>query len=98
MAQNIRITITPDLERALQILRQSTLGTLNTTELIKMAVGSFAQIKKLKESDVTPQEMDAMSSRLFYDWAKEDKTINIENIDHPKKLKPFTPTPYVRTR
>ena len=54
MAQNIRITITPDLERALQILRQSTLGTLNTTELIKMAVGSLAQIKKMKEGERIP--------------------------------------------
>ena len=45
MAQTIRITITPDVEKALQILRQSTLGTLNTTELIKLAIGSFAKIK-----------------------------------------------------
>ncbi len=48
MPQTIRITITPDLEKALQILRQSTLGTLNTTELIKMAVGAFANKKSLR--------------------------------------------------
>ena len=45
MAQTIRLTITPDLEKALLILHQSTLGTLNTTELIKMAVGGYAQLK-----------------------------------------------------
>ncbi len=80
MAQSIRLTVTPDLERALQILRQSTLGTLNTTELIKMAVGSLAQIKKMKEVDMTPQEMNTISSRLFQDWAREDETIDVENI------------------
>lgn len=94
MAQTIRITITPDMEKALQILRKSTLGTLNTTELIKMAVGSFA---KMKSSDLTPQEMDMLSSQLFQQWSKDDKTQNIENIAHPEKLKPFTPKPYVRT-
>lgn len=97
MAQSIRLTVTPDLERALQILRQSTLGTLNTTELIKMAVGSLAQIKKMKEVDMTPQEMNTISSRLFQDWAREDETIDVENIAHPEKLKPFSPKPYVRT-
>ena len=92
MAQTIRLTITSDLEKALQILRQSTLGTLNTTELIKMAVGSFAQ---LKGNDMSLNETDAMSSRLFYEWSIEDKTLNIDNIAHPEKLKPYTPKDYV---
>ncbi len=92
MAQTIRITITPDVEKALQILRQSTLGTLNTTELIKMAIGGFA---KMKAVETSPSEMDAISSRMFYEWAKEDKTLDIDNIAHPEKLKPFVPKPYV---
>ncbi len=95
MAQTIRITITPDVEKALQILRQSTLGTLNTTELIKMAIGGFAKIKAVETS---PGEMDVISSRMFYEWAKEDNTLNTDNIAHPEKLKPFVPKPYVRTR
>jgi hypothetical protein len=93
MSQTIRITITPDLEKALHILRQSTLGTLNTTELIKMAVGSFAQ---MKSNEITPRELDTISSQLFYKWAKEDGTLEVDNIAHPEKLKPFTPKPYVR--
>jgi hypothetical protein len=70
------------------------MGTLNTTELIKMAVGSFA---KMKSSDSTPQELDVLSSQLFQQWSKDDKTQNINNIAHRDKLKPFTPKPYVRT-
>lgn len=95
MAQNIRLTITPDIERALQILRQSTLGTLNTTELIKMAIGSLAQVKKTEEAGMTSQEINAISARLFHDWARKDETIDVENIAHPEKLKPFFPKPYV---
>ena len=103
MAQTIRITITPDIEKALYILRQSTLGTLNTTELIKMAIGGFAQIKKadipsVPNTDMNPNEIDAISSRLFYEWAKEDKTLDVNNIAHPEKLKPFIPKTYVPTR
>lgn len=108
MAQSIRITITPDLEKALQVLRQSTLGTLNTTELIKMAVGAFAQSKKndiaYKNSNSNKAEVDevaemnAISAQSFYEWAKEDDTLTVNNIAHPEKLKPFTPKPYVRTR
>lgn len=92
MAQTIRITITPDVEKALQILRQSTLGTLNTTELIKMAIGGFA---KIKTDETSPYEIDVISSRMFYEWAKEDKTLDVDNIAHPEKLKPFVPKPYV---
>jgi len=92
MAQTIRITITSDIEKALQILRQSTLGTLNTTELIKMAIGGFA---KIKTAETSPDEMDVISSRMFYEWAKEDKTLGVDNIAHPEKLKPFVPKPYV---
>ena len=97
MAQTIRITVTPDVEKALQILRQSTLGTLNTTELIKMAIGSFAQIKKTEGMAMTPKEIDIVSSQLFHNWAKEDETMDVDNIAHPEKLKPFSPKTYVRT-
>ncbi|MBI4096560.1 MAG: hypothetical protein HY425_02460 [Candidatus Levybacteria bacterium] len=95
MPQTIRITITPDVENALKILRQSTLGTLNTTELIKMAIGGFAKIKAV---ETNPDEMDTISSRMFYEWAKEDETLDTDNIAHPEKLKPFIPKPYVRAR
>ncbi len=95
MAQTIRITITPDMEKALQILRQSTSGTLNTSELIKLAVGGFARIK---QEDISPKEMDLISARLFYEWAREDGTLEVDNIAHPEKLKPFIPKKYVRTR
>jgi len=99
MSQTIRLTITPDLEKALQILRQSTLGTLNTTELVKMAIGGFAQIKKSdvnkqianENEDMTPAELDTISSHLFYEWAKEDGTLDTNNIAHPEKLKPYIP-------
>ena len=100
MAQTIRLTITPELEKALQILRQSTSGTLNTTELIKMAVGRFARLKAVRkeDTDISPEEWDRMSARLFYEWAEEDGSLEVDNIAHPEKLKPFTPKPYVRTR
>lgn len=100
MAQNIRITITPELEKALHILRQSTLGTLNTTELIKMAVGGYAQIKKadVDESEISPDQMNAISLRSFYEWAKEDETLKVDNISQNVKVKPFTPEPYVSNR
>lgn len=100
MPQTIRITITPDLEKALQILRQSTLGTLNTTELIKMAVGAFANKKKseisLDEREV--QEENLMSAYQFYQWAKEDGTLEDDNISPNAKLKPYIPEPYVPNR
>lgn len=89
MAQTIRLTITPEIEKALQILRQSTTGTLNTTELIKLAVGELAKIKKA--SEMTPQVMDLASAQQFYNWAKEDGTLDIDNIAEPEKLKPFIP-------
>ena len=102
MPQNIRITITPDLERALNILRQSTTGTLNTTELIKLAVGELAQLKRAKitglHDAITPQEMDKISARLFYEWSKEDNTLDDDNISPNAKLKPFIPEPYVSNR
>lgn len=100
MPQTIRLTITSDLEKALQVLRQSTLGTLNTTELIKMAVGAFANSKKsevsLAEKEI--QEENLMAAHQFYQWAKEDGSLEVDNIAHPEKLKPFIPKPYVRTR
>ena len=97
MPQTIRITITPDVEKALQILRQSTLGTLNTTELIKMAIGGFAKIKTVNRlnSDINSEDWDHMSARLFYEWAKEDGSLEVNNISPDAKLKPFDPEPYV---
>ncbi len=38
MARTIQITITPDLEKSLSILRQSKTGVENTSELIKLAI------------------------------------------------------------
>ena len=99
MAQTIRLTITPDLEKAINILRRSTTGTLNTTELIKLAVGELAQLKRQQKPDeITPQEMDRLGSRLFYEWAKEDNTLNEDNISPNVKIKPFMPEPYVSNR
>ena len=98
MAQTIRITITPDVEKALQILRQSTLGTLNTTELIKMAIGAFAKIKAARSEEMSPEEWDLMSARQFYQWAKDDGTLEIDNISPNAELKPFIPKPYVPNR
>lgn len=95
MPQTIRISITPDFENALHILRQSTLGTLNTTEIIKMAVGGFAQIKKM---EMSASQLDRVSSRSFYEWAKEDGTLHVDNIAHPEKLRPFRPKTHARTR
>lgn len=71
MAQSIRLTVTPNLEKALHILRQSTLGTLNTTELIKMAVGGFAQTKMTSNSAL--QEINHLATHSVYQWAKEDR-------------------------
>lgn len=100
MPQNIRITITPELEKALQILRQSTLGTLNNTELIKMAIGNFANSKKseisLAEKEV--QEENRMAAHQFYQWAKEDGTLDDDNISLSAKLKPYIPETYVPDR
>ena len=100
MPQTIRITITPDVEKALQILRQSTMGTLNTTELIKMAVGRYAKIKAhdKENQEMSPDELDTLSARLFYEWAKEDGTLEDENISPKAKLKPFVPEHYVPNR
>jgi hypothetical protein len=101
MSQTIRLTITPDLEKALSILRNSTTGTLNTTELIKLAVGELAQLKKkhvIELNEITPQEMDRFGARLFFEWAKEDGTLNEDNISPTTKVKPFIPEPYVSNR
>lgn len=95
MAQTIRLTITSDLEKALNILRQSTLGTLNTTELIKMAVGAFAKQKEKDNTELSPSEMDTISSSLFYEWAKEDGSLHEEAFTHPEEFKPYKPKEYV---
>ena len=101
MAQTIRLTVTPDLEKALNILKRSTTGTLNTTELIKLAVGELAQLKRrqIVESDqITPQEMDKVGAHLFCEWAKEDSTLGEDNISPDANIKPFIPEPYVSNR
>ena len=100
MAQTVRLTITPDLENALQIIHKSTMGTLNTTELIKLAIGGFAHIKNTEHSvpDISPKEMDTLSARLFQEWATEDGTLEVNNISSTAKLKPFVPEPYVPDR
>lgn len=98
MAQNIRITITPDLQNALNILRKATTGTLNSTELIKLAVGELAQLKKARlavSDDIAPAEMDKIGAHLFYEWAKEDNTLMDDNLSASVKLRPFIPEPYV---
>ena len=108
MAQTVRLTITPDLEKALQILHKSTMGTLNTTELIKMAIGEEAKRKEILDAgttrkvepyeEINPKEMDRLSAKLFYEWAKEDGSLEINNISPDAKLKPFVPEPYVPNR
>lgn len=95
MSQTIRLTITPDLEKALAVLHLSTLGTLNSTELIKMAVGGFARIKEL---EMSPQQLDQISAQQFYQWAKEDGSLEVDNISPNAKLKPFRPQPHVSNR
>lgn len=98
MAQNIRITITPEIEKALQILRKSTLGTLNTTELIKMALGEAARKKEVQNEDLTSEQLDYISARQIYEWAKEDGSLQTDNISIDAKLEPFVPEPYVSDR
>lgn len=100
MAQTIRLTLTSELEKALKILRQSTLGTLNTTELIKMAVGSYANIKKFENTsdEKEDKEMALISARQMYEWAKSDGTLEIDNIAKDAKVKPFIPKQYVPNR
>jgi hypothetical protein len=88
MAQTIRLTVTPDLEKALQILRESTLGVLNTTEIVKMAIGSFAS---MKNEAANPHDMDKVSTQLFHDWSRDDETLNVNNIAHLNKLRPYIP-------
>ncbi len=100
MAQSIRITITPEVDKALQVLRKSTMGTLNTTELIKMAVGGFAKAKALEMTteEMSIEEMDMIGARSFYEWAKEDGTLEEDNISDKAKLRPFIPESYVPDR
>ena len=95
MPQTIRLTITGDLEKALDVLRKSTLGTLNTTELIKMAVGGYA---RSKQAELSPKEMDEISARIFYNWAREDGTLGVDNIADTAKLKPFKLQKHVPNR
>ena len=94
MPQTIRLTITPDIQKALDVLRQSTMGTLNTTELIKMAVGGYAQDQG-GDFDLDANEESEIASQLFYQWAKEDMSLNVSNIKTPEKLKIYNPKKYV---
>lgn len=87
MPQTVRLTITSELEKALAILHQSTLGTLNTTELIKLAIGELARIK---EKEMNPNQLDQLSAQLFATWAQEDGSQLVENIAQPEKLQPFS--------
>ena len=99
MSRTIRLTITPDLEKALRVLRLSTSGALNTTELVKMAVGSYAKIKSnISDKAIGVEEWDGLSAKIFYDWAKEDGSLAADNISKDAKLKTFTPEPYVSNR
>jgi len=102
MGQTIRLTVTPELEKALNILRSATSGTLNTTELIKLSVGELAQLKKNKkisvEDEITPEEMNLIGARQFYEWARSDGTLEADNISNNAKVKPFIPEPYVPDR
>lgn len=108
MAQTIRLTITPEIEKALEVLRQTTMGTLNTTELIKMSIGEVARRKRsqlfemnkkdLKYEDISPKTWDTLSAKQFYEWAKEDGSLETDNISPDVKLKPFVPVPYVPNR
>jgi hypothetical protein len=97
MAQTIRLTVTPDLEKALQILRESTLGVLNTTEIVKMAIGGFAHLKAatVKDKNISMKELDKSSALLFFEWAKEDGSLDLDNISPNAIKKPFTKEPYV---
>ena len=49
----------------------------------------------VEPDEIILQEMDKISARLFYEWAKEDKTLNEDNFSPDAKLKPFNPEPYV---
>ena len=96
MAQNIRLTITPDLQKALDILDRSTMGTLNTTELIKLAVGGYARVKQMESGDIVVRDMNRFATRQMREWAKDDGTIIVNNIASGAKSLPFQPEPYVR--
>jgi hypothetical protein len=100
MAQTIQITLTPEMEKAIKILDKSTHGKLSTAELIKLAVGGFARIKAadIPDEEITPDEWDLLSAKQFYNWAKEDGTLEVDNISPKAKLKPFVPEPYVPDR
>ncbi len=39
-----------------------------------------------------------MSAYQFYQWAKEDGTLEDDNISPNAKLKPYIPEPYVPNR
>ncbi len=79
------------------------------TELIKMAVGREAAIQKearrlpaeMQDSpyaELTPEQMDLIGARQFYEWAKEDGSLEVDNISPDAKLEPFVPEPYVQDR
>lgn len=53
-----------------------------------MAVGSFAKIKAANKSEMGDKDWDHMSARQFYGWAKEDETLEVDNISSNAKLEP----------
>ena len=52
----------------------------------------------IEPDQITPQEMDKVGSRLFYEWAKEDNTLAEDNISPDAKIKPFIAEPSVSNR
>lgn len=54
--------------------------------------------RKKTEMDMSPTEMDKISAGLFYQWAKEDGTLEVDNIAYPEKLKPFKSKKYISLR
>ena len=61
-----------------------------------MAVGGFARTKAIPNQEV--EDMDRMAAHSFHQWAKEDGTLEVDNISPNAKLKPFVPEPYVPNR
>lgn len=75
MVQNVRISINNELEQSLDILRQATLGTLNTTELIKYAIGKAAAMEKNernKKALVFSSEREYIAHEMNKDVTEKD--------------------------
>ena len=79
MAQNVRISINNELEKSLEILRQATMGTLNTTELIKFAVGKAAAVEK-NEQDKDIITFSSEREYLAHEFNKDALDKDFDNI------------------